>query len=157
MSRFETFKEIEIGGSDKEELLRKLDKADVKLNEYAKILFEHKDFSPSMEIEKVTLIKVNLKDLELSESCSYDDFETQAQKLGLRLCPLELAVYLRLEFMDQAKGPYLKIASERLERSDEFPKGLYLRNVDNSLWLRGYRADGFEGWPDNYAFIFIDK
>ncbi len=128
MRKFETFKEIEIGGSNKEELLRKLEKADV-----------------------------NLADLGLNESSTYDELEAQAQKLGLRICPLELGVYLRLEFMDQSEGPYLKVASKRLENSDDFPKGLYLRNVDNVLWLRGYRADGFEGWPENYAFILIDE
>ena len=157
MIKFENFLEIEFGGVEKEKLLQKLLDDGIQLNDYAKMIFEHQAFTTSLEAEKVQLVKVNLSDLELDDSCTYDEFENRVEELGLKLCPLELAAFLRLKYRDQPEGPYLKVASPRLEVSYEFPKGPYLRNIDKVLWLRGYRADGFEGWPDNYSFVLISK
>ena len=65
----------------------------------------------------------------------------------MKFCPLYLAAFLRLEYLDQASGPYLIIASVKPEINDNFSNGFYLRNFENILWLRGYRSDGFDGWP----------
>lgn len=157
MNKFEIFKEIAIGGLDKGNLLLCLEKADVQFNEYAKTLFKHAKFSPPIKAERVKLVKVTLVDLGLEESCSFNEFESRASQFGLKLCPLYLAAFLRLEFLDQIEGLYLTIASEKPEASENFPNGFYLRNIEDIIWLRGYRADGFDDWPAINEFIFIDK
>jgi hypothetical protein len=58
---------------------------------------------------------------------------------------LYLAAFLRLDYLDQASGPYLTIASIKPEIDENFPNGFYLRSFENVLWLRVYKADGFEG------------
>ena len=154
-NKFDIFKEITIGGIGKEQLLQRLSEAGIQFNQYANILFDHPQFSPPTEGEKVKLVKVTLSTLELSDSCSFEEFSNRASVLGLKLCPLYLAAFLRLNYLDQADGPYLTIATNKPETDKNFPNGFYLRNIENVLWLRGYKADGFDGWPGTNEFIFI--
>lgn len=38
---------------------------------------------------------------------------------------------------------------------DDFPKGFYLRRINDALWLRGYRADHLHVWNPYDHFIFV--
>lgn len=153
--KFNVFKEITIGGVRKEELLEKLTKSNIQFNPYANILFEHPHFTPPSETEKVKLVKITLSDLGIDETCSFKDFSTRSSELGLKLCPLYLAAFLRLEYLDQPAGSYLTVASQKPKNEENFPNGFYIRNYEDALWLRGYRADGFSDWPENNEFVFI--
>lgn len=154
-NKFEIFKEINIGGLEKEQLIRRLSETGIQFNKYAHALFEHHQFSPPSEVEKVSLVKVTLSDLGLNDNCSAEEFSNRAAVLGLKLCPLYLAAFLRLEYLNQPDGPYLTVASNKPNEDENFPNGFYLRNSENTLWLRGYRADGFSDWPGTNEFIFI--
>jgi len=155
-SKFEIFREIEIGGLSKEQLLTRLSGSGIQFNKHATTLFNHHQFLPSAESENVTLVKVSLADLGLNDSCFIEEFETRASALGLKLCPLYLAAFLRLQYTNQPVGPYLTIASKKPEKDENYPSGFYIRNFENALCLRGYMADGFAGWPEQNEFIFIN-
>ena len=155
MNKFKIFKEITIGGLTKEQLLRRLSGAGIQFNQYANILFDHPQFLPSIKTEKVKLVKMPLSGLDLNDACSFEEFSSRVTMLKLKLCPLYLAAFLRLEYFDQTEGPYLTIASNKPEANENYPNGFYIRNSDKALWLRGYRADSFSGWPDHNEFIFI--
>ncbi len=154
MNKFEIFKEISIGGITKEELLSKLTGAGIRFNKYAEILFDHTQFSPNEKNEKVKLVKVKSSDFNLDNPCSFQEMVKRATASGLKLCPIYLAAFLRLEYLEQPAGLYLTIASAKLENDEDYPSGFYLRNIENSLWLRGYRADDFCEWPAENEFIF---
>lgn len=154
-NKFETFKKITIGGLDKSELLKRCLETGVQFNAYAKTLFEHPLFAPPAETEVVKLVKTSLRELGLDERCSFEEFSARAFSHGLRLGPLYLAAFLRLEYLDQPEGPHLTIASAPPEPDENYPKGFYIRRNDGVLWLRGYQADGFEGWPEGNEFIFL--
>lgn len=155
MNEFEIFKEITIGGLTKEQLLQKLTAAGVQFNKYADILFEHPQFSPSEEPKSVKLVKLKSSDLGLDNPCSFKELAARALDKGLKLCPLYLSAFLRLEYLDQPEGPYLTIASSKPENDENYPNGLYIRNFEKVLWLRGYRADDFCEWPPQNEFIFM--
>ena len=155
MKNFETFKEIQIGGIAREQLIQKLIANGIQFNKYAHTLFEHQSFVPNDQIEKVNLVKVKLSDFELTNPCSYQEFIKRAFSQGLKLCPLYLGAFLRLDFLDQPEGPYLTIASAKPENDDNYPNGFYLRNHEKTLWLRGYRADDVCEWPQDNEFIFL--
>lgn len=157
MSKLEIFKEVIIGGLKKEQLLIQLSESGIQFNKYANVLFDHPQFLPPEKPEKVSLVKVSLFDLGLNESCSFEEFENRASALELKLCPLYLAAFLRLQYLDQPAGPYLTVASKKPETDEKYPNGFYIRNFENALWLRGYVADGFENWPEKNEFIFISK
>lgn len=154
-NKFDVFKEITIGGISKKRLFEQLSEVGIQFNQYANILFEHPNFLPSAKTEKVELVKVSLPLLGLKDSCSLQDFSNRASELGLKLCPLCLAAFLRLEYLNQPEGPYLTVATPKPDEYEKFPNGFYLRNYENALWLRGYRADGFSGWPENNEFVFM--
>lgn len=151
----EIFKEIKIGGITKTQLLKKLSEASVQFNKYAEILFEHPQFMPTEKIENKKLVKVNLADLNLSNPCSFQEIINHASALNLKLCPLYLAAFLRLEYLDQPTGPYLTIASNNLSKDENYPIGFYIRKLDNIFWLRGYNVDGVCEWPTENEFVFI--
>jgi hypothetical protein len=151
----ETFKEIVIGGLSKEELLARLESAGVQFNAYAKILFEDPKFIPPTDEETVKLVKLKFGDLNLTNPLSLAMIIDQALKLGLKLCPLYLGAFLRLEYVDQAAGSYLTIISAELAGDEQYPSGFYIRNFENAIWLRGYRAKGEADWPVDHEFIFM--
>lgn len=154
MNEFKIFREISVGGLAKEPLIHQLVNAGIQFNEYAKILFEHSSFSSLPEISKVKLIKVKLADLHLDVPCSLQTVVNQASILGVKPCPLYLGAFLRLDYLNQPEGPYLTIVSPQPEQDEEYPTGFYIRNFNNSLWLRGYRATGDCEWPPDNEFIF---
>lgn len=155
MNKFEVFKEITVGGLTKERLLQRLNEAGIQFNKYAGILFDHPQFSPPMGAEKAKLVKIALSDFGLGNPCSFAELLARASALELKPCPLYLGAFLRLEYVDQAPGPYLTIASRKPEKDESSPNGFYIRNFENALWLRGYRADDFCDWPEQNEFIFL--
>lgn len=155
MSELESFRQISIGGLAKESLIEQLVDAGIQFNEYANILFDDGSFSPCLQIEKVTLVKVALSDLRLDSPCSIQAIINRASTFGLRPCPLYLAAFLRLEYLDQPEGPYLTIASPLVEQDEGYPTGFYIRNFSNALWLRGYCVSGDSEWPLDNEFIFL--
>jgi hypothetical protein len=155
MSNFEIFKTISIGGITKDQLIKQLIDAGIQFNEYAKILFEHHAFSPINKSEKVKLVKVTLSDLGMDNPCSFQEVVNRASTLGLRICPLYCAAFLRLEYLEQPEGSYLTVASDKPESDENYPNGFYVRNFNKTLWLRGYRATDFCEWPIDNEFLFL--
>lgn len=155
MTEIKIFKSISIGGVDKEELIQQLIDRGVQFNKYAHMLFEHTAFSVGEKTEQVDLVKVNLHDLGISQPCTFADIVSKASQLDLKLCPLYLGAFLRLEYMDQPEGPYLTVASLKPEADENFPNGFYVRNFENSLWLRGYYASADYEWPAESEFTFL--
>lgn len=156
-NKIEIFKEITIGNLSKDELLQRLKDSDIQFNKYANMLFSHSQFIPPLELKKFKLIKTSLHKLGLEDSCSFEEFTNRILIKGFKFCPLYLAAFLRLEYLDQPEGPYLTIASEMPESDMSYPNGFYIRKNDGILWLRGYQADSFEGWPEDNEFIFALK
>jgi hypothetical protein len=58
MSNLEIFKTISIGGITKDQLIKQLIESGIQFNEYAKILFDHPNFSPIDHNKKVSLVKL---------------------------------------------------------------------------------------------------
>lgn len=150
----ETFKEILINDTGKAELLRKLKDKGIQFNKYASLLFENPSFTPSAAAQRIKLVKVNQLDLGLTKPTVFQEIVARAEDFDLKLCPLILAAHLRLEYLNQPEGPYLKVASPKVGNSDNEPRGLYLRNIDNALWLRGYCASDDWEYSLDMEFIF---
>jgi hypothetical protein len=148
------FREFIINHLSKPALLNRLQENGVQFNKYANIIFDDPAFTPGESIEKVKLVKVNLTNLGFSKPSIYEDIVSRAEQFGLKLCPLIVAAHLRLEYLDQPAGPYLKIASPKVGNKEDYPRGLYLRNIDNVLWLRGYRASDDWAYSLDMNFVF---
>jgi hypothetical protein len=151
------FKQIQIGGIEKEGLIQRLVASGIKFNDYAKTLLKSPYLEIDNKVETFDLVRVNLSDLNIDKPCPFKTIVEAAAKNKLSLCPLALGLFLRLQFLDQPEGPYITIASKNPTDDPDYPNGFYVRNIDGVLWLRGYRADDDYLWPIDSQFIFIRR
>ncbi len=147
---------LEIGGATKAELLRRLARTSVALNDYARQLFDDPAFTTSDQVSTVEVTSVSLPDLGLSDGGRLDEIVARAGDVGLEPCPLELGPHLRLAYQDQPVGPYLTVASWPLRDGPSTPNGFYLRHLDATLWLRGYESGPENIYPADFTdFVFV--
>lgn len=157
---------LTIGGLSRTELLASLDRRGVSLNAFAELLFAHSSFDVPGAIRTITLTERTVAELGLAGGGSLSAVFAAAGELGLHLCPLETAAYLRLALTEQTTAPdsimtagraprgSLTVASQVLTDDDEYPKGFYLRIIDGQPWLRGYRCDDLHMWSPQDRLVF---
>ena len=158
---------VRVGGVDKRELLQMLRQHNVQLNKAAKVLFDDRRFTPLTQSKVIDIAFVSVADLGFGEGSTYEQLTARALESGLVECPLELGPHLRVQFLDQPEGSSgvpatqhrappgsVTIASSPLDDRDETPKGFYLRRVDGTLWLRGYRSSPGHIWAPQDVLVF---
>nr|WP_188634367.1 helicase [Lentibacillus kapialis] len=159
---------VVVGGLTKSQLFQKMQQHSIMMNELGKKLFADDRFTTTDKTYSLKTVELTVRDLGLPEGATTSQLFTRAMQLDLALCPLELGPYLRLEYRDQPEGylekparkyqaPYgsITIASGTLTDDVEFPKGFYLRRINDVLWLRGYVADDKYVWGPDDHFVFI--
>ena len=136
------------------------------INHYAEEFFAHPQFSigPSRETN-VTI--ASLQEVGLENGATISEILMHISKTGLKACAVSVGLFLRLAWTDQPQSQNsilngthsspdkaVTVLSEIIEHNDAFPKGLYLRNVDGNLWLRGYICDDAYCFPSDAMFAF---
>lgn len=161
---------VEVGGHTKGELIEKLQQSSILINEFGERLLADDKFATSKTKYIVQTVELTVGNLGFPEGATTSLIFKRAIEFGLELCPIELGPYLRLQYLDQPEGysgnPLPKhqaptgsitIASEVLSEDDDFPKGFYLRRINDVLWLRGYLADHLHVWNPEDHFIFCQN
>ena len=155
----------------KSRILKVLKTNDIRINEYAKTYMNHPDFQTEGTQSSITVVLCALKELGLKNGAVYTDIFSVAAESGLYPCRPGTGLFLRLAYLNQvqsensvlsgthhAPDSAVTVLSEFLEKdSDDFPKGLYLRNVDGTLWLRGYICDKTYRWSSEDVFAFEER
>lgn len=154
-------------GLGKDELRRRLAAAGVRLNPLGETLFAEPHFVPDDQPGSFRIRCITPGDLGLGSGATYGEIVARAALEGLAVCPLELAIHLRLAWPDQpeADGAYpvsqgeaptgsLTVASEWLKGGEHGPRGFYLRRIGGEPWLRGYRAGEDHVWDAGDRFVF---
>lgn len=147
-----------------EQCLQMLKERGILINHYAEKYISHPRFCCT-ESAELTAAIVSLEELGLESGASLDELFQHIKGTQFRPCPPDTGFFLRLAWTDQPQSrnsiltgthssPDLAVTvlSELLEKDDAFPRGLYLRKVDESLWLRGYVCDSEYRFPDNALF-----
>jgi hypothetical protein len=158
---------VSVGDLSKPELLAILSGNGIHLNQAARDLFSDHRFEPRRQAVVVRIAALSIPDLGFQGGATYCQIIARALELGFFECPLELAPYLRLQFMNQpeasndspstergAPSGAFTIASKPLDQTDQVPKGFYLRHVSGELWLRGYWSDSNHVWSQGDFFVF---
>jgi len=158
---------VQIGGQTKARLLERLASSGVEINGLGRVLFASDKFITSDLRTLLTTAELSVRHLGFPQGAATSDVYASAARLGLRLCPLELGPHLRLQFLDQPEGflgqpvwqdrapaGSVTVASETLCDDDEFPKGFYLRRINGTPWLRGYRCGREHIWDPEDRFVF---
>jgi len=160
---------LEVGGLTKWELIEKLQKTSILINEFGERLLADDKFTTSETKYSLQIVELTVGNLGFPDGATTDQIFKRANELGLKLCPIELGPYLRLQYLDQPEGfsgklpkhqapsGSVTIASEILTEDDDFPKGFYLRRINGVLWLRGYLADHLHVWNPEDHFIFCQN
>lgn len=158
---------VEIGGLTKSQLIQKLQQCSILMNEYGERLLTDDRFITSDTKYSLHTVELTVSNLGFPDGATIIQIFKRANELGLELCPHELGPHLRLAYLDQpedyggsasqrhqAPSGSITIASEILTEDDDFPKGFYLRRINDVLWLRGYRADHLHVWNAWDRFVF---
>lgn len=137
----------------------------VLLNAHAETLLDHAAFE-LRRAEEVSIVERDVGDLDLPTGGTLPEVFEAARQHGLGLCPPDTGPYLRLAQTTQVNAPdsvlsagrspagALKVAAAPLSDDVEFPKGFYLRVVDDQLWLRGFRCDDEYRYSPDDRFAF---
>jgi hypothetical protein len=145
---------VDVRGLAKPELIRELARNEVSMNPYGELLFADERFTTSGESYRQKTVELRVRDLGFAKGETSEEIFKRASAFGLEVCPLELAPYLRLQFLEQPEGDRITISSHKISEDEAFPNGFYLIRRDDGLWLRGYRASSDNVWSPDEHFIF---
>jgi hypothetical protein len=159
---------VRVGGLTRPDLQSALAAAGVRLNASAETLLEDPLFEGA-EAETAATIEIverTVGQLGLTIGATLPRILASAREQGLLLCPPFTGPYLRLAVPDQPTAPdsvmsngrppsgAVHVASERLRAEYDYPRGFYLRVVDGTPWLRGFRCSDVAPWSSDDRFAF---
>lgn len=159
---------VRVGGLTRPDLRSALATAGVRLNASAETLLDDPLFA-STEAETVAtveIVQLTVGQLGLIIGATLPQILASAREHDLMLCPPFTGPYLRLATPDQPKAPdsemsngrpptgAVHVASERLRAEYDYPRGFYLRVVEGTPWLRGFRCSDDAPWSPDDRFAF---
>ena len=147
-------------------ILHRLEERGIQINHDAEQYISHPRFSAEQPGE-MTAAVASPDELGLENGASLDELFRHIQETPFDPCPPDTGFFLRLAWTDQPQSgnsiltgthgspdQAVTVLSGILEQDNAFPKGLYLRKVNGSLWLRGYVCDFTYRFPGNALFAF---
>ena len=150
----------------KNQISHMLEEHNILINQYAEVFFAHPSFSTE-KTREMTIVIASLRGIGLENGATLNEIFRQIKKCGFRPCPANTGLFLRFTWKNQPQSQNsilrgmhcspeqaVVILSEPIETDEAFPKGLYLRNVDGRLWLRGYVCDSEYRFSGNDLFAF---
>ena len=136
-------------------------------NAYAEKYFAHPEFHTDCFPNEVQIVITSLQELGFRQGATLKEISEVLPGFLLKPCPASTGLFLRIAWKKQeqssnsvltgthqAPDQAVTVFSQVLEADDTFPKGLYLRNVDGKLWLRGYVCDNEYRWSCDDLFAF---
>ncbi|MFC6259352.1 hypothetical protein [Levilactobacillus fujinensis] len=139
----------------------------ISLNHHAQDLFADTRFHPLSAGQTQHLRVITVAELTLVTPATLPTIFRRASELGLQLCPLALAVDFRLQWQTQVRSTNsilskheapqgaITVMSPIANNDPNLPKGFYLRRIDDTLWLRGYRCDDLYVWQPSDTLAFL--
>ncbi len=160
---------VELFPLKKEEILAYLDDKGILVNDYFKTYLAHSAYQAVKEQQECLVEIVSLSDMGFDRESTAPQIEERAVEMGYQLPPAPLGVYLRLALLEQevsqdavlsqGKSPdgAICLLSSQLEKEFTFPRSVYLRKVDQDLWLRAACFDDEYAFPLTTLFAFVTK
>lgn len=160
-------RKVSIGGLSKHELLERLASAGVEINSIGLQLFAQESFRTLEVPVVVEAVQITVAELGLPDGGVFAQVIRAAEERALALCPLELGPHLRLALLDQAEGAQgferrqhtappgaITVVSQPLPEDGEEFRGFYLRRIEGTLWLRGYKSWSGHLWQPEDILLF---
>jgi hypothetical protein len=152
---FNVWKTIKLGNyKNADEFRKALKKDGFKIGDWANDILGKPAFTVAGAEEEIQLLNVSVADLGFKNGATYKDICAKAKELGLELCPNEVGPQLRLQYKDQPKGEYLRIAMEPITDSGGDLNIFRVEHDDDDLWLNGSRGYSDDFWDAHNRFVF---
>ncbi|HVM58992.1 MAG TPA: hypothetical protein VMT80_01545 [Candidatus Paceibacterota bacterium] len=110
--------------------------------------------SCSKKAVDLDLVVLSVADLGFKDGAKYSDICAKAIELGLELCPAEVGPALRLQYGDQPKREWLRIAMEAITDRGDYLDIFYVDHDDVDLWLYGSSGHPDLFWYADSRFVF---
>ena len=150
----------------KDQRLNQLKEHNILTNPYAEAFFAHPTFFTEHTSE-MTIAIASLREIGFENGATLNEILRKTEKGAFKPCPTNTGLFLRFAWKNQPQSQSsvlsgthrspdraVVVLSEPVEKEDAFPKGLYLRNVDGKLWLRGYVCDSEYRFSSGDLFAF---
>jgi hypothetical protein len=106
---------------------------------------------------KVTLHVATVKELTGKDWATNRGINEAIRSKGYDLCPAEAGPQLRLQYTDQPKGEWLRIAMKPIADSDGDLDIFSVFHVDGERCLYGGGGHPDGGWSGDDRFVFVSK
>ena len=158
---------VSIGGLAKADLLERIEVTGIKINSLALEIFSDENFRTQERASTIEVILKTVSELGLPHGGVLTQAIDAAEALGFGLCPMELAPHLRLAYLDQEEGAVglettehrappgsITIVDQRPKEDESEYRGFYLRRIEGTLWLRGYKSWSGHVWQPQDMLAF---
>ena len=145
---------LTLGGMSLQEVRAALSALGVETNPLAERFLSHTGLRIPKEPVALSVRILDVEALGFFGGATWPQLMEGAQSLGLKPCMPCTGLFLRMALRQadsadpvltgrhRAPDGAVTVLSPRLEPMDDsFPRGLYLRRVDGTDWLRGYTCD----------------
>jgi hypothetical protein len=136
-------------------LKKAITKAGCKIGDWANDMLGKEAFTIAPTEQEIDLVVVTVGELGFKNGAKYSDICQRAQELGLELCPNEVGPQLRLQYKDQPKGEWLRIAMEPITDSGGDRFIFKVGHGVNDLWLDWNDGDPGIVWNADNRFVFV--
>lgn len=156
-SRPEVWRTIKVGTGLKtmDDFRGALEGVECHVNGSALHVLESPAFTVSAQTAEVSLVRVSLSDLGLKRTATREEIYARAEARGLKLCPPEVALELRLQYLDQPDGEWLHVAMRPVLCRDGEKKFLAVARSVGALWLYGVYGAEASMWTSDDLWIFV--
>lgn len=156
---------LNVGTMSRPQLFQALNREDVGLNASAETLLDNPVFDQARP-QAIAVEERTVGELGFPTGAPLPQILQAAQQQGLHLCPPTTGPYLRLAWLSQPNAPdtvmsngrapsaSVTVAAAPLSQDAAYPKGFYLRVIDDRLWLRGFRCDDSHPWSPGDRLVF---
>ena len=158
------WKTIQLGGYKDADAFRKaIKQAKMKISDYADDILGKPAFKVSSEKIEIILARKTVTELGFSNGATYKTIcESVVGKTTIidgveyeiTLCPNEVGPQLRLQYANQPKGEWLRIAMEAITDSSGDRRLFRVEQSVDGLWLDCSNGNGDNFWDGYYAFVF---
>ena len=153
---FPTWKTIKLGTNETvEELKQALTASGCRVNDRASELLKNITVCP-VEVE-VDLVVVSVAELGFPNGATRKEIYECAIEFGYKLCPPEVGPKLRLQYNDQPKGEWLRIAMEPITDSHGHTDVFVVDRAGGAHWLRADYGPPAYFWAGDYRWVFVRR
>ena len=149
-----TWKTITIGNISRDKFTPTLKERGMNFRNWSADMMKQDAFVVAQKEEQIDLVNVSVAELGFDRATRYDAICQRAKERGLDLCPPEVGPQLRLQYLDQPHGEWIRVAMEAIRDSDGDLNVFGVEHGGDGLWLIGGCGGPVDLWGPDDRFVF---